>query len=221
MNALLKSSLALAALAVTVSAQVPEPDFQSMKWSWGPVKWLATKAFEYAGDYGYYQDNNPSYAIPNSTSFTDWRHWRFVYYYQLTGKRVVAWGDWGLPSVAPGIVRNGVYYDDCGHTHVTYGVWMQYSYYSGGNYYTNYVGPLYGGSKAGYRTASKYCGHKIGSDLHGSWGNEVFTFDFPKTGNIWQAMFLGGLANSHAGLCGAGSFSCINQPWLGAYTVAY
>ncbi len=223
MNAMLKSALGIVTLAATVSAQVPEPDFRKMTWSFtGPITWLASKIFQYAGDYGYYQDNNPSYGISNTDPLTDRRHWRYVYYTGLAAKRIVAWGSWGLPSIpAPFVDAQGVRRDGCGHTHVTYGVWMQYGYYSGGTYYTGWVGPLNGGSLSGVRVNNYTCSHQIGASAHASWGSSAFTFDFPKTGNIWQALVLGGVANSHgAGLCG-GTFACINQPWLGAYTVPY
>jgi hypothetical protein len=222
MNMLLKSALLLALGASAASAQLLESEFQKMKWNWSApgMKWLGTKIFQYAGDYGYYQDNNPSYGVPINSSYTNTADWRYVYYGGLTGKRVYAWGQWGLPSVKPPYVdAMGKLRDGCMHTHVGYGVWMYYSFYSGGVNHTGWVGPLYGGNISGTRVNNYTCSHSV-TGGHDTWGKDVFTFDFPKTGNIWQTMILGGMAYSHgANLCP--SFQCVNQPWLGAYTVSY
>lgn len=223
MNALLNTAFALALGASAASAQLSQTDFQSMKWNWSApgMKWLGTKIFQYAGDWGYYQDNNASYGVPTGHGYTSTYDWRYVYYGGLTGKRVYAWGDWGLPTVPPPFRdAKNVLRDGCQHTHVAYGVWMYYSYYSGGVNYTGWVGPLYGGNLSGIRVNDYTCNHAV-SGGHDTWGNTVFIFDFPKTGNIWQTMILGGQAYSHgSGLCGT-SFQCVNQPWLGAYTVPY
>lgn len=62
----------------------------------------------------------------------DWRKWHFVFYTSLTGTNVTAWADWGQPTVPAPVVKDGKTYDNCAHTHMSYGVWLQYGYYSGG-----------------------------------------------------------------------------------------
>jgi hypothetical protein len=220
MNWFHKSILAIAAASSVGSAQVKESFFRTMTWSWaGSPKFLGSKSFQSDVDWGYFQDYTPSFGIPN-IAIEDRSFWRHVAYTGLTGKRVVAWGDWGLPQVKPAYVdAGGTLRDGCGHTHITYAVWLLYGYYSGGVYQSGAVGPLDGGSFGGMRV-NNYCRHDV-AGAHETWGKTAFVFDFPKTGNIWTAMILGGVANSHgAGLCGS-SFACINQPWLGAYAVPY
>ncbi len=219
MNLLQKLFIAGALAVGFAFAQVDEASLANMKWP-PPyqVNWLGSKIFNYVGDYGYYQDHTPM------TSFwgtgTDWQKWRFVYFTGLGGKRVVAWADWGYPSIGPpvrdqfGSVRG----DNCGHTHVTQAVWLQYGYYSAGRYYSGYVGP-WGASKAGTRINDYSCQH-LTTTAEG-WGNPYFTMNFPAGGGIWQGMVLGAMGNSHANGFGCGSFECVNQPWMGAYTASY
>lgn len=221
MKALIKSALALALCASAASAQLLESDFNTMKWDWSVpgMKWLGTKIFQSAGDYGYYQDYNPSYGVTTGSGYLNRADWRFVYYGGLTGKKVYAWAAWGLPSVKPPYTNaNGKRVDGCMHTHVGWGVWMYYSFYSGGVNYSAWVGPLKGGNQSGIRVNDYTCNHSV-TGGHDTWGNDLFTFPFPKTGNIWQAMIVGAMAYSHgAELCG-GAFQCVNQPWIGAYTI--
>lgn len=221
MRILIKSLVVLALGASAVSAQLLESDFNTLKWpTFSPgMKWVGTKIFQSAGDYGYFQDPNPSYGVPINSGYIKSSDWRLVYYSGLTGKTVYAWSTWGQPSVKrPYVNEKNVRVDGCMHTHVGWGVWMYYSFNSGGVNYSGWVGPLKGGNLSGIRVNDYTCRHTV-TGGHDTWGSDVFTFSFPKTGNFWHLMAVGAIAYSHgAELCG-GSFQCINQPWIGAYTI--
>jgi len=226
-KAFLASALLATGLAASAFGQVTSSDIAALKfWPNGPIKYLATKHFDYAGDYGYYLDPNPSTSL--ALPYSSWANWRAVIYTGLTGKRVYAYGDWGNPDPGPPVwdpVRM-IWRDNCQHTHVAYGVWLYYSYYSGGQYYSGWVGGIPVGGKSGVRVNNYTCSHAIknplspnGDNVFG-WGQDYFTFDFPKTGNIWTTMAVGVTAVSHA-MLGCGQQGCTNSPWIIAYTVAY
>lgn len=224
MKASLTTAGAILALSLSAHAQVNQTELQAMKmWPSQPVTWLASKIFNYTGDYGYYYDNSPmasDWGAPN-----DWWKWRFVYYTGLTGKRVIAYGTWGYPTIPPPVVRpDGRIGDNCGHAHVSYGVWLQYGYYSGGQYYTGFAGP-WGGSKSGIRVNANYCRHSVDNPLKNidpryGWGQDQVDFQIPKTGNIWVGMVVGASAVSHGGF-GCPTHGCVNQPYIVSYTLPY
>ena len=215
---------AVLAFSLAVHAQVNQTQLQSMKmWPGQSAKWLGSKIFKYAGDYGYYLDGTPMTSDYGAS--TDWWKWRFVYYTGLTGKRVIAYGTWGNPPIGPPALRSdGQWGDDCFHAHMSYGVWLQYGYYSGGQYYTGFISPR-GGSKSGVRVNNNYCRHSVVNSLSSTdpifgWGEEQFDYKVPKTGNIWVGMVVGATAVSH-GYIGCASFACVNQPYIIAYTLNY
>jgi hypothetical protein len=224
MKSFLKPILGLAFAAFPIMAQVNQAEFSTMTWSWSnPITWLATCNLGTSGA-GYYQDYSPSMNYTGTA--TDWRKWRFVAYVGLTGKKVTAWGNWGQPSIPSPVVRpDGRIGDNCQHAHLSYGVWLQYGYYSGGVYYSGVVGPLQGGTKSGIRVNNYTCRHSVNNSLNQidprfGWGSDVFNFTFPKTGNIWNMMIVGASALSH-GAFGCSTHGCVNQPWIGAYGISY
>jgi hypothetical protein len=208
-----------------VQAQVTQAELATIKMWPSGGKWLASKVFNYVGDYGYYQDNTPM--VENTGPFVDIADWRWVYYGGLTGKRVIAYGTWGSPSIGPP-VRNpstgAITGDNCGHVVMSYGVWLQYGYYSGGQYYTGWVGP-WGGSKSGTRVNDNYCKISTVPSFHPEerygWGMEQFDINIPKTGSVWIGMIIGATAVSHANKLGCSSFACVNQPYIVSYTLPY
>ncbi|MEO6095692.1 MAG: hypothetical protein ABIW76_08430 [Fibrobacteria bacterium] len=223
MKNFIKITGVILALGLSAHAQVTQAELQTIKMWPSGGKWLASKVFNYPGDYGYYLDNNPM--VENTGPFVDLADWRWVYYSGLTGKRVIAYGTWGQPAVGPP-TRNAsgqITADNCGHVVSSYGVWLQYGYYSGGQYYTGWVGP-WGGSKSGTRVNDNYCKMTTTPTFHPEerygWGQEQFDFQVPKTGNIWIGMIVGATAVSHARL-GCSSFACVNQPSIVAYTLNY
>jgi hypothetical protein len=226
MKAWILSALLCASASVPALAQPDQSEFGGYTWSWSnPVTWLGTTSLN-PGQSGYYQDYSPSSSNMESPSNINWRNWRFVYYYGLTGGDVWAWADWGTPSVPPPAVRpDGRIGDNCFHTHVAWGVWLQYGYYSGGQYYSGVVGPYQGGVKSGVRVNNSTCTHSVNNTFTGSvprygWGQDYFNIKFPKSGNVWSAMFVGAFAISHAGM-DCPTLGCTNQPWIGAFSLPY
>jgi hypothetical protein len=224
MKTFIKAALLCVTVSGSVIAQVNRAEFNSMSWSWtNSVKWLGSKQLG-PGGYGYYQDNTPSSSDVGSPN--DWRKWRFVYYTGLTGTNVTAWAQWGLPSVPSPVLRpDGRLGDNCEHSHISYGVWLQYGYSSGGKYYSGVIGPLQGGSKSGVRVNNYTCRHSVNNGINWiderfGFGNDAWSYKFPKTGNIWTAMIVGAMAVSH-GQFGCSTHGCVNQPWIGAYAIGY
>jgi hypothetical protein len=227
MRTWIKMALLCATASGSALAQPDQSEFSSYTWSWtNPVTWLGTTSLN-PGQAGYYQDYSPTYSNMESPSTINWRHWRMVYYYGLTGGDVWAWADWGLPTVPPPAVRaDGRIGDNCFHSHVAWGVWLQYDYYSGGTHYSGVVGPLQGGVKSGVRpTNSSPCSHSVTNIFNSSvprygWGKDYFNMKFAKTGNIWAAMYVGAFAINH-GAMGCATQGCTSNPWIGAYSLPY
>lgn len=225
MKTSIKSFLLCAAACGSALAQPDKSEFSSYQWSWtNPINWLATYNLKPGGS-GYYQDYTPSYSNMEVPSTINWRHWRFVYYTGLTGGNVMAWADWGLPAIKPPVKVGNETMDDCQHSHVAWGVWLQYGYYSGGVYYSGVIGPYQGGVKSGVRVSSNVCKHSVTNDFttivpRYGWGNDYYSIKFPKSGNPWTAMIVGAFAISHRKL-GCSTQGCTNQPWIGAYSVPY
>jgi hypothetical protein len=220
------SVLLCAAALGSASAQPDQTEFNNYKWSWSnPITWLGSTSLN-PGGYGYYQDYTPSSSNMEDPTTINWRNWRFVYYYGLTGGNVWTWADWGQPSVpAPTTLPDGTIADECFHTHLAWGVWLQYGYYSGGAYYSGVVGPFQGGVKSGVRVNNSTCSHSVNNIFTKTvprygWGQDSFNIKFPKTGNIWTAMIVGAFAISHVDL-DCPTHGCTNQPWIGAYSLPY
>jgi hypothetical protein len=208
--------------AAAAFGQASSADVASMKF-FPPVgvKWIGATDFSQT-NYGYHLDNSASYSYSDG-NFADWSKWRFVRYTGLTGMQVTAWGDWGRPIPPPPFIKpNGDRAVPCEHTHVAYGVWLFYSFYSSGNHITGWVGPVGGGGKSGKQVNDWTCTHPVinplssdGNNTFG-WGQEAFVFNFAKTGNPYLYMVVGAMALSHGAL-GCPTVGCINQPWIFAY----
>jgi hypothetical protein len=223
MKSFIKIGGLLLALSQVLHAQVNQAELATITMLPISGRWLATKMFQYAGDYGYYQDNTPMAA--DGGQFLDLTNWRWAYYTGLTGKRVIAYGTWGLPKIGPPVLRSdGKMGDNCGHAHTSYGVWLAYGLYSGGKYYSGWTSGG-GGSKSGTRVNNNYCKFSTTSDLEHidkryGWGAEQFDYKFPAVGNIFYAMVVGVTAVSHGGF-GCTSFGCVNQPYIVSYSLPY
>jgi hypothetical protein len=191
-------------------------------WPVANVKWLGVTDFSKTG-YGYYLDNSDSYSYTDG-NFADWSKWRFAIYTNLSGKNVTAWGAWGTPTPPPPVRRpDGKIAKLCEHTHVAYGVWLYFDYYSGGKRYTGWAGPL-GGGKSGIQVNDYTCTHSVKNPLSPNgdnqfgWGTDVVTLSFPKVGNIFPMIIVGASALSHGAL-GCRTTGCVNQPWINAYAI--
>jgi hypothetical protein len=201
--------------AASTFGQITSSGLLTMKmWPTVPVKWLGSPTDFSKINYGYYYDNSPSYGFTDG-DFAAWNKWRFAMYTGLSGKTITAWGDWYTPTPPPPVVKPGGIAKPCEHTHIAYGVWLQYGYYSGGKYYTGWNGP-FGGGKSGVQGVNNSCPHTVNSLM--GWGTDTYTFSLPKVGNPYTLMIVGASALSH-GAIGCPIQGCINQPAIFAYAV--
>lgn len=207
----------------SVSAQVNRSELQSMPmWPTGSgVNWIRLKNFTHAGDFDYYLDTTPN--TPTTGPTTANSSWRYAYYTGLRDKRVTIEPLWGKPDIPPRVYDPaiGQYRDSCGHTHISYGVWLQYSIYVDGKSYQGWYGP-FGGSKSGVRVNNNsYCDHLVDNPLADldetfGWGADNFVGSFSRN-SVYHTMVFGVTAVSHASL-GCSSFGCVNNPLIMAYT---
>jgi hypothetical protein len=161
-----------------------------------PSGYVATKAFAYVGDYGYY--TAPTSSVPGKTALAG--DYKYVHYSGITGKKVYIYGAWGSTQIPPATPSG----DACFHAHASYGVWGAYTYILG-PFSSSGWSFLGGGGMSGTRTASGQCilspNNSLSSiDPRYGWGKSFQTFDLKTFGGpftMYTQFVVGVLSNTH------------------------
>jgi hypothetical protein len=204
----------------TVRAQASETEMGSFPMP-PPSGYAVTKNFNYVGDYGYFlQPSTATYSMDTKA-----KDYRYVRYTGVNGKNVWVYGAWGTTAIGNATPKG----DNCGHAHVSYGVWVKYRYKLPlfNQTFWSFTG---GGGMSGVRNDAGKCVHKVDNPLKSidsrfGWGQEALNLNF-KSLPSWveaQEVVVGALANTHGwGSCPvpSGKFPACHEPaWIIGYTL--
>jgi hypothetical protein len=228
----MKSTTAAAALlfmlpTTTCWAQASEAEMRAFPMPPPGIAAVSTWATE--PYYGYFTAPSTSLSTPGAGGAGDYS---YVLYTGngLHGTTGVFWGDWGTTPVPPPSSGG----DNCGHSHVSYGVWgyvqrqIDILWIHNVTYEWTFLG---GGGLSGTRDASGRCVHNttVGAgwspDGRFGWGQSAMAFDLHQPlhpvwyeTDIYLHIVVGVLNATHGwGSCGA--FACIEPGYILGYAV--
>jgi hypothetical protein len=206
-------------------------------WSKPPVTdFLEVKSFQYVGDYGYYlasdyatrpEGHEDHEGHEHGTSDLAWYR-----YTGTAGKRTYIYAAWGTtPIPPPGVRTDGVRYDNCGHAHVSYGVWARETVKKTIPFGTQSSRWVFfgGGSQVGERLQNGTCRVSIKNPYTAipglTWGEDFLSVDggvrrsFGTT-RQYTELVIGAQANTHGwGTCENPTAGCFEPVYVIAYTL--